>query len=67
LENVDCQRIKKWYTNQKNMGVDINNNMTCLTKKPQSRNDQAAAEAMQNNGDKNKASNLNVSLIYDFV
>jgi hypothetical protein len=41
------------------MGVDINNNMTLLTKKPQSRNDQAAAEAM--NGDKNRASNLNVS------
>jgi len=60
LENVDCQRIKKWYTNQKNMGVDINNNMTLLTKKPQSRNDQAAAEAMNNNGDKNKASNLNL-------
>lgn len=44
------------------MGVDIQNNMTSLTKKPQSRNDQAAAEAMNNNGDKNKASNLNVSL-----
>lgn len=42
------------------MGVDINNNTTMLTKKPQSRNDMAAAEAMHN-GDKNKASNLNVS------
>jgi len=42
------------------MGVDIQNNMTSLTKKPQSRNDQAAAEAMNNNGDKNKASNLNL-------
>jgi len=48
------------------MGVDINNNMTLLTKKPQSRGDMAAAEAMNNNGDKNKASNLNVSSIYDF-
>jgi hypothetical protein len=46
------------------MGVDIQNNMTSLTKKPQSRNDQAAAEAMNNNGDKNKASNLNVSLFF---
>ena len=49
------------------MGVDINNNMTLLTKKPQSRGDMAAAEAMNNNGDKNKASNLNVSSIYDFL
>ena len=59
MQNEDCQRIKKWYTNQTNMGVDIQNNMTLLTKKPQSRNDQAAQEAMS--GDKNRSSNLNVS------
>lgn len=34
LDNAECQKIKKWYTNQKNMGVDIDQNMTSLTKKP---------------------------------
>ena len=32
LENADCQRIKKWYDSQMNNGVDLNEQVTSLTR-----------------------------------